>query len=185
MPFLIADTFTSSLARLTGEEQKSVKMTAFDLQLDPSNPSMQFHKLSKPRDPNFWSVRISSDIRLIVHKTPSSLMLCYVDHHDAAYAWAERRKIERYPTTGAAQLVEVRESIREIVVPRYVDAPVEVQPAKLLFTDRLDWLLSSYGVPAEWLAAVREATEETTTRSIRRSGTCCMSHARERGISCW
>lgn len=38
MEFRIADTFTESLARLTNEEQKAVKMTAFDLQLDPSSP---------------------------------------------------------------------------------------------------------------------------------------------------
>ena len=30
--FRIADTFTDSLARLTGEEQKAAKTTAFDLQ---------------------------------------------------------------------------------------------------------------------------------------------------------
>jgi hypothetical protein len=45
--FRIADTFTESLARLTGEEQKAVKTTAFDLQLNPANPSMNFHKLDK------------------------------------------------------------------------------------------------------------------------------------------
>ena len=52
------------------------------------------------------------DIRLIVHRTPTSLLLCYVGHHDAAYAWAERRKIERHPVTGAAQLVELRERVK-------------------------------------------------------------------------
>ena len=36
MEFRIADTFTDSLARLTGEEQKAVKTTAFDLQLNPA-----------------------------------------------------------------------------------------------------------------------------------------------------
>ena len=48
--FLIADTFTDSLARLTGDEQKAVKTTAFDLQLNPANPGMSFHKLDKARD---------------------------------------------------------------------------------------------------------------------------------------
>ena len=38
MEFRIADTFTDSLVRLTGEEQKTVKTTAFDLQLNPANP---------------------------------------------------------------------------------------------------------------------------------------------------
>ena len=47
MNFRIADTFTDSLAKLTGEEQKAVKTTAFDLQLNPANPGMNFHKLDR------------------------------------------------------------------------------------------------------------------------------------------
>ena len=82
----IADTFTASLARLSGVEQKAVKTTAFDLQLNPSSPSLRFHRLDRSRDPNFWSVRVNDDIRLIVHRTATSLLLCYVGHHDPAYA---------------------------------------------------------------------------------------------------
>src|SRR6185295_18788155 len=120
MQFRIADTFTDSLARLSGEEQKAVKTTAFDLQMDPSSPGLSFHKLEKAKDKRFWSVRVGSDIRLIVHRTADSLLLCYVDHHDKAYAWAERRKLETHPATGAAQLVEIRETVREVIVPTYV-----------------------------------------------------------------
>lgn len=40
-PSTFADTFTDSLFRLTGEEQKVVKTTAFDLQLDLAKPGMQ------------------------------------------------------------------------------------------------------------------------------------------------
>src|SRR4051812_7666866 len=110
MEFRIADTFTDSLARLTGDEQKAVKNTAFDLQLNPAHPSLQFHKLDKAKDARFWSVRVNADIRLIVHRSDASLLLCYVDHHEQAYYWAERRKLETHPRTGAAQLVEVRET---------------------------------------------------------------------------
>ena len=87
MEFRISDTFTDSLARLTADEQKAAKTTAFDLQMNPANPGMQFHRLDRARDSNFWSVRVSQDIRLIVHRTATSLMLCYVDHHDRAYDW--------------------------------------------------------------------------------------------------
>ena len=73
MEFRIADTFTESLARLTGDEHKAVKTTDFDLQLSPAHPGMKLHKVDKANDPNFWSVRASSDIRLIVHKTDNSL----------------------------------------------------------------------------------------------------------------
>ena len=58
MDFRIADTFTDSLAKLTGNEQKAVKTTTFDLQLNPAQPGLQFHKLGKTRDQNFWSVRV-------------------------------------------------------------------------------------------------------------------------------
>ena len=116
--FRIADTFTDSLARLTGDEQKAAKTTAFDLQLDPLAPGLSFHKLDRAKDKNFWSVRVNLDIRLIVHRTDASVLLVYVDHHHAAYRWAERRRIERHPKTGAAQLVKIRETVREIEMPR-------------------------------------------------------------------
>src|ERR1035441_8966752 len=116
MEFRIADTFTNSLARLTGEEQKAVKTAAFDLQLNPTQPSLQFHKLDKAKDPNFWSIRVSRDIRIIVPRPGASLLLCYVNHHDDAYQWAARRRLETHPKTGAAQLVEIRE---RVVEPRY------------------------------------------------------------------
>jgi hypothetical protein len=167
MEFRIADTFTDSLARLTGDEQKGVKTTAFDLQLNPANPGMSFHRLDKARDKkNFWSVRVNSDIRLIVHRGEQSLLLCYVDHHDKAYDWAERRKLETHPMTGAAQLVEIRETVKEIFVPVYVqtELPLAPKPATRkppLFADAADEELLGYGVPSEWLGDVREATEDT------------------------
>lgn len=158
MNFRIADTFTASLARLTNDEQKAVKTTAFDLQLNPANPGMQFHKLDKAKDPNFWSVRVSRDIRLIVHKTKDSLLLCYVDHHDNAYRWAECRKLETHPKTGAAQLVVIRETVQEVLVPKYIE---QEQPKPALFSGLADEELLRYGVPPEWLKDVRQATEDS------------------------
>ncbi|OWY40965.1 DNA helicase [Xenophilus sp. AP218F] len=161
MEFRIADTFTSSLARLTGDEQKAVKTTAFDLQLNPANPGFSFHKLDHAKDKNFWSVRVSSDIRLIVHRTESSLLLCYVDHHDKAYQWAERRKLQTHPTTGAAQLVEIRERIEEITIPVFVGATVSANAKAQLFDRYSDNELLAYGVPPEWLTDVRAADEDS------------------------
>jgi mRNA-degrading endonuclease RelE of RelBE toxin-antitoxin system len=159
MEFRIADTFTDSLAKLTGEEQKAVKTTAFDLQLNPAHPSLQLHKLDKSKDPNFWSIRVSQDIRLIVHRTGASLLLCYVNHHDDAYQWAERRRLETHPKTGAAQLVEIRERVQEI--PKYVEVERPAPPKPPVFKYISDGQFLAYGVPQEWLADVREATEDT------------------------
>lgn len=51
MHFLLADTFTSSLARLTGDEQKLVKTTAFDL-----------HRLDKAKESRIESVTDEADL---------------------------------------------------------------------------------------------------------------------------
>ena len=161
MDFRIANTFTDSLAKLTGVEQKAAKTTAFDLQMNPAQPGLQFHKLAKTKDPNFWSVRVNNDVRIIVHRSQNSLVLCYVDHHDNAYQWAERRKLDVHPQTGAAQLVEVRETVQEITVPVYVATETEVPTKPPLFAEMPDNDLLGYGVPEEWLEEVRNADEDS------------------------
>ncbi len=161
MDFLIADTFTDSLARLTRDEQKAVKTTACDLQLNPANPGMRFHKLDRAKDKNFWSVRVSGDIRLIVHKTNESLLLCYVGHHDDAYRWGEQRKLQVHPRTGAAQFVKVRETFQEIRVPMYIAAEPAPTWKPPLFADISERDVLSYGVPEEWLDDVRQADEDS------------------------
>lgn len=168
MEFRISDTFTDSLARLTAQEQKAAKTTAFDLQLNPASPGLSFHKLDRAKDSNFWSVRVNSDIRIIVHRTSSSILLVYVDHHDDAYKWAERRKIERHPTTGAMQLVEVRELVQEVEIYRAPEAetaaapqPSAAHPSQPLFANLRKLELMAFGVPAEWIEDVRRTTEDT------------------------
>ncbi|MBW4463608.1 MAG: hypothetical protein KME47_25700 [Nodosilinea sp. WJT8-NPBG4] len=52
MEFRIADTFTASLTRLTSQEQKAVKTTAFDLQLNPASSDLRFHRLDHVKDHN-------------------------------------------------------------------------------------------------------------------------------------
>ena len=160
MQFRIANTFADSLAKLTGNEQKAAKTTAFDLQLNPARPGLQFHKLQNAQDPHFWSVRASRDVRIIVHRIGNSLMLCYVDHHDSAYQWAEGRKVETHPKTGAAQLVEVRKTVREITVPSYAATDQDLSPKPLLFNDIPEEDLLSYGVPPDWIEEVQDANED-------------------------
>src|SRR5207249_11393726 len=123
----------------------------------PGGRGMQFHKVDKARGRNLWSVRVSRGIRLIVHRTTDSFLLAYVGHHDAAYQWAERRRIETHPTTGAAQWVEVRERVEDVVVPKYVDAAAAAKAP--LFGSVSSEDLLNCGVPLEWMDEVRRATE--------------------------
>ena len=161
MKFFIADTFTESLGRLNADEQKAAKTTAFDLQANHKHPSLQFHRIEHAKDPRFWSVRCSRDLRVIVHKDGDDIVACYVGHHDDAYSWAERRRLEVHPTTGAAQLVEIRESVREIVVPKYIEQECKAPPKPPLFARYSDEELLAFGIPNDWLADARSANEDT------------------------
>src|ERR1700731_2759582 len=82
------------------------------------------------------------------------------------YDWGERRKLETHPKTGAAQLVEIRETVKEIVVPVYVQTEIVTKPQpaaekKCVFAGMSDDELLGYGVPSEWLNDVKKANEDT------------------------
>jgi hypothetical protein len=159
MEFRIAATFTTALGRLPALDQKAAKTTAFDLQMDPAAPGLKFHRIERSRDPHFWSVRAGGDIRIIIHKTDASFLLAYVGHHDEAYSWAERRRIEAHPRTGAIQIVEVRERIEETSVFPAPPKPTPA-PALLPFHCLSAEDLLAVGVPQDWLADVQRATED-------------------------
>ena len=169
MQFRIADSFTKALGKLGAQEQSAVKITVFDLQQDPSAPGLQFHRIDKSKDPNFWSIRANRGVRVIVHKTADIFLVCYADHHDDAYKWAERRRIETHPKTGAAQIVEVPERVEEIAVPVYaapepqVVAATDVPPVRFLpplFLQLSKDDLLSVGVPEDWLDDVHNSSED-------------------------
>lgn len=168
MPTILADSFTAALGKLNNDEQKQVKLTVFDLQTDPNRPGLQMHRIDASKDPNFWSVRVSRDIRIIIHKTGDSVLLAYVDHHDDAYKWAERRRIEAHPRTGALQIVEVRELVEEILsseqLPDQVELPFQVQQSadqgrEEIFSNLSSEELLSIGVPQDWIPDVLRADE--------------------------
>jgi hypothetical protein len=91
-----------------------------------------------------WSARVDRDVRLILHKRGDTTVLCYVDHHDAAYAWAGRRRLDVHETTGAAQIVVVDERTEEVVkrVPRVIvgdDAADGMQNSQISTSPSSSW----------------------------------------------
>ncbi|GHU91643.1 hypothetical protein AGMMS49925_07210 [Deltaproteobacteria bacterium] len=52
-------------------------------------------------------MRVDGAVRTLSTVLPKAFFCRHTDHHDKAYAWAERRKLEDHSKAGAAQLVEV------------------------------------------------------------------------------
>ncbi|MDR3468143.1 MAG: AAA family ATPase [Xanthobacteraceae bacterium] len=151
----LANTFHRSLDRLTNAEQMAAKTVVFDYMADPSRPSLSLHRVDRAKDKGFWTIRVNRDLRIVVYKQNQKSVFCYVAHHDDAYSWAERRRFEVHPVTGAAQIVELVEVVREEVkiVTREATRP------GVLANEDQEYLLS-LGVPATYLELVQQVDED-------------------------
>lgn len=143
--------FEGAHARLTANELQATHGTMEAYRRDPSHPSLSLHRVGGV-DPNMWSIRVNQDLRIILHKDGEITHFMHVDHHDAAYDWAKRRRFGPHEVTNAAQLVIIDERIEVRNVPRYEAA---VEPGPFFHLD--DNRLLAYGVPREWLPRVRAA----------------------------
>ena len=126
----LSNDFLLQLAKLPAKVHTKVMKWAIQFQADPKSPGINYENINGARDPNLKSVRLDGDWRGIVFKPSAGdvYVLLYVDHHDDAYRWAETRRLETHPRTGAAQLVEVRETVQEVLVPVYVEVEEPAPP---------------------------------------------------------
>ncbi len=157
MGLFIAKSFTESLTRLQAAERESAVEAAEMYQANPAHPGLRKHRLDRCRDPGFWSLRSTRDIRLILHDSEHGTLFCYADHHDQAYAWAQKRKFAANPTTGAMQMVVLRELVKSEMRAR--PTPVRDQRRPLfanLPRTEFAWL----GIPDQWVNDVRGVRSE-------------------------
>ncbi len=162
MQFIVAQSFMKQLKRLTEREQGMVSNAVLGLQYDPTAAKHNLHKVEG--NAGWWSAYVNGDLRIILRRNidgKSIMVICWADHHDAAYLWAKRHVLRQHPSTGAMQLVEIPEVVEApIAVPAHTGAnPVQVVApcAKLGIT--ADDLLS-FGVPELWMDAILNAQTE-------------------------
>lgn len=173
----LSQDFLWQLAKLPASVHSKVMKWAIQFQADPTSPGINYENIKGARDANLKSVRLDGDWRGIVFKPSSGdvYVLLYVDHHDAAYRWAEGRKLAINPVTGAMQIVMV-ESVTE---PAAAPAPVAPtatpgnEPAPPapdeppLFATLADRELLSLGVPEEMLPEVRALGSEQALDALQ------------------
>ncbi|OYT93520.1 MAG: hypothetical protein CFE43_01960 [Burkholderiales bacterium PBB3] len=169
----LSQDFLFQLAKLPSNVHSKVLKWAVIFQTDPKSPGINYEKIHAARDPNLKSVRIDQDWRGIVFKPESGdvYVLLYVDHHDAAYKWAERRKLAINPVTGAMQVVVVEQvlAVEQVTVQVPVfnveaDLPLlggqPLTPKASVYANMADRDLMSLGVPQEWIERIRVVQSE-------------------------
>jgi UvrD-like helicase C-terminal domain/AAA domain len=158
MELRIADTFQDSLLQLSENEQKAIRNAVYDLQGEETLPSVKFHRIACTKDKNFRSVNVDRNLHAVVHKTKKNVLLCFVGKQDQVRKWAEVRKIEKHPKTGAAQIVEIRDKVIDFPTP---EAAPKKPGKKQIFSQFTEDNLLDYGVPEEWVKDVHNVTEDT------------------------
>jgi superfamily I DNA/RNA helicase len=178
----LAQDFLVNLATLTPAVQGKVLKWALRFQSDPTSNGINYEPINAARDKNLKSVRIDQDWRGIVFKPPAGdvYVLMYVDHHDAAYKWAEGRRVAVNPTTGALQVFAVEslvepalEQARYEVVQPLAEKQAVLKPelstrTSTLFAELSDQDLLSIGTPTELLAQVRSIQSEIELDALQK-----------------
>jgi len=159
-----SDKYFDSLLKLTPNEQSQANKAVMLFQQDPQHGGLHYEKLTAFKDDKLRSIRANQDVRIILaaaEKEDLYLML-YVDHHDDAYNWASKKKIEINPNTGSLQVFTVEEALES---EKAKENGVASQPG---FFDAIrDRQLLQLGVPEEALQLVRKMKIEADLETAK------------------
>ncbi|NEQ29996.1 MAG: UvrD-helicase domain-containing protein [Leptolyngbya sp. SIO4C5] len=159
MNVLLCKSLFQALGNLTGNEIKRANDFILKFQDNPAQPGLSLERVTKTKNDNLWSARITQELRAIVYKDGDTWALLHAGHHDDAYNWATNRKVEFNPRTGALQVVKVIKSVQEVVPQR--------QSWQIGLLDAFeDEYLLSLGVPEDWLPVLRQLITEDDLLNI-------------------
>jgi superfamily I DNA/RNA helicase len=144
----ISQDFFQALCAVEKSHMKQVGEFMQKFRAHPESPGLHVEPIQSARDKKLYSARIDQAYRAVVAKpNPNVYVLMWVDHHDDAYRWAERKQLSVNPETGAVQIWDVEA----------VEAATASVDGKqgALFAAFKDKHLLRLGVPEELLPLVR------------------------------
>jgi mRNA-degrading endonuclease RelE of RelBE toxin-antitoxin system len=102
----LSDEFLEALDRLPSGPQKKVREFIRKFRADPKSNAIHYERLQRHQDNRVRTVRIDQKYRAIVlyPEEGNEYVLLWVDDHDEAMEWAQRRSFEVNPRTGALQV---------------------------------------------------------------------------------
>ncbi|KXS54980.1 MAG: UvrD/REP helicase [Marinobacter sp. T13-3] len=159
-----SEQYFDSLLKLTPNEQSQANKAVMQFQQDPQHGGLHYEKLTAFKDKKLRSIRANQDVRIILaaaEKEDLYLML-HVGHHEPAYNWAAKRKVEINPNTGSLQVFTVEESTGGAALEQ-PGAPE--QPG--LFDAIRDRQLLQLGVPEDAVPLVRSMKIEADLETAR------------------
>lgn len=133
----------------------------------PDSSGLNFEKLHG-MPANVRTLRVDKQYRavLVAPEHGNTYALVWVDNHDEAMAWAQRRSFEINPETGAFQIYSVQEAERAVGT-RAAPADAPDDAPQDLFAAQRDRELVRLGVPEPLLPSVRSILNAAGLEAIQ------------------
>ncbi len=159
----LSSQYMEALTTLTPNEQNLSNKALLKFQINKESSGLNYEKLTAFKDKKLRSIRANQDVRIIlaVAEENSMYLVLYVDHHDAAYKWAEKRKISIHPNTGILQVYSAIES--EVITTGKNNSDLS-SPG--LFDDIRDKHLMCLGIPEDLLPLIKAIRSENDLEKV-------------------
>lgn len=154
----MSDDFFTSYSRLPRNTQEKVSKFINLFRQDPTAPGINYETIKNGQNKLMRSVRIDQSYRAILLKPDSGnvYILLWVDHHDSAYEWAQRKTCIVNEESGALQIIDVEDA--EAASTQLQQKYQHQTPGR--FADIKDKHLMRLGVPEILLPAVRQVVTD-------------------------
>ena len=150
MKLFLGDTCWDKLFDLPKSVQMKVREFQRKFKDNPFNPSLNFEKIASFEDSNLRTARVDLDYRAIIGVAgDDTFCLLYIDHHDEAMRWAQRKRFSWNSYTNAFQVTTV--ALENEVAAAAPSATVE----ETLYSKYTDEQLLRIGVPEHQLSLVK------------------------------
>ena len=152
----IYDTFLDSLLALPRTIQHKTNVLFRKLQHNPNAPGLHLERIQDTR--NLYSVRVDRAYRGVLAKSrdDGSIVILYVDRHDAAYAWARRHRVGVNPNSGTFEVIQAKPQATAATEERSRDQ----ESSGGLFAGLRDRNLLKLGIPDDLIPLARSMTDE-------------------------
>ena len=156
--------FLDAFSKLPKRVQNRTNSFIRQFKQNPTSPGINYESINNGSDRNLKSVRIDRRYRAIVLKpeTGNIYSLLWVDNHDEAYQWAQRRVCKINPESGALQIIDLEEVA---AIEREITANHKTYTKKR-FENIHNRHLLRLGVPEELLTTVRAVVTDNDVDRI-------------------
>ncbi|MCI8670271.1 MAG: hypothetical protein HFI34_12265 [Lachnospiraceae bacterium] len=132
-----SDTYIDAFSKLDKKTQKKSLETIRLMRRSLRSDSLKTEKLNTKLD--FKSARVTQDFRVIFTQSGNTVLLVYIDHHDAAYLWASK-KLQGFDTANIKPAYEYFEQAKtepEPLTDEIIDTSDNQKPDKPVKNSKL------------------------------------------------